>query len=508
MSEDKTNSVSTKEVSEQSENLFSSESSKSAAGSSNTSPTSGGTHIQILLKTLTHGDRKITCSSEICVKDLKCQISREFPSQPKVDDQKLIHAGILLKDDVKLSTAFKMQIQFAASKETCSEFIVHLVCTAKGSPIFKRHEANMSSTSNNASEPQFSGTNLTPGATNVASNSQSSSGSGNRSANAPLNFDNTALQSDYVVNYINSNITKEQYAEMVADMHEQHKTYYESVKDEVIKNFKKQKFEPSSYSDLNSTINLLLGKKPLNTSSWASGGSAVVAEPSADSGRADDVNADGDNERNVRQDNDEARAILEQRQRENAAVINAAGGFGGGAGAVQNEENGEENDWLSWFYRESRLVILLIILYSYSSLNRVLTVGVITALMYFFQRRWLPLFGRELMRRNDDNNNINNDNENNQQNAPQNNENEDHNENDGDPYDEFDGENAVRNRRNPESSEASNTTGAETPVRVQNNQPEAPTRLARVYSAMETLVVAVTTFFVSLFPIELRQQNV
>ncbi|XP_063729654.1 homocysteine-responsive endoplasmic reticulum-resident ubiquitin-like domain member 2 protein [Symsagittifera roscoffensis] len=468
-----------------------------------------GTEIQILLKTLTHGDSKLTCSSEISVKLLKAQISREFPSQPKIEDQKLIHAGILLKDNVILSDAFKLQMKLASSTERSKEFIVHLVCTAKGSPIFKRHQVNMSNASSGtASSSESTSNSARPSGTmrptsmfNVADTTNlSTNGTGTANmANLPLSLDNSNI--GFIVNYINSNITKEQYVEMVADMHEQHRKFYATVKEDVVKSFQTQTFKTATFADLNSTLNMLLGRGSRLEGSHSEGSNEQVTNQET----VNESTAERENERN-----EAAQAMLEQRQRENAAVINAAGGFA----PAQNDEVGEENDWLTWLYRESRLVVLLVILYSYSSLNRVLTVGVITALMYFFQRRWLPLFGRELMRRNDDNNHLNNDND--DELEPQEND-----ENDDDGLNENrDNQNEYETMRDENPSEADNREGQDSGVsrspsrsnlgsRNDRLQRAPPTRMARVYSAMETFVVAVTTFFVSLFPIELRQpQNI
>ena len=86
-------------------------------------------------------------------------------------------------------------------------------------------------------------------------------------------------------------------------------------------------------------------------------------------------------------------------QRMPQQILNAMG-FGAAMGAAPAEEDGEENDWLSWLYAATKLYLLGMILYFYSSLPRFIAVALITLLVVFFQRRWLPVFGHELMRRN------------------------------------------------------------------------------------------------------------
>jgi len=488
-----------------------------------------GKQIQILLKTLTHGDCKIRCSSDINVKQLKLQIHQEFPSKPKVEDQKLIHAGILLNDDVELRNAFRLQVQLTANdfSNSCPEFIIHLVCTAKGSPVFKRHQTYMSPTGSE---------NNSSGSLNNDVNSENSSQTPVRdfqplpsraclAQRSPFRQHQFSKRSSYVNDFVNTHSNGELLQQIMDEMKLQHTKYYESVRNDILKDFKGQATEYNENKEPHSKV---IGRRQF-ISHMTEENRNVTDRHGTDKQNETDNNAELSNE----DINNNARAALDQRHRENAAVLNdaARGVFergaaregDGGNERMVNNNNDEENDWLSWLYRESRLVVLLVILYSYSSLNRVLTVGVVTLLVYFFQRRWLPLFGRELMRRNEGNNNVN-DGENEQGEAAA--EGSDRNSiqqpssADGDEETAEAEEGAARQSRRSDgvtSTEAVDQQQQQDSHQRQHRQqqhqaiPPEQTRITtRIFTAMETLVVALTTFFVSLFPIELRpqQQNV
>ena len=79
-----------------------------------------------------------------------------------------------------------------------------------------------------------------------------------------------------------------------------------------------------------------------------------------------------------------------------AQVMNAGGG-----GAMEEEAGraGAERDALDWMYLSSRVVLLLSIVYFYSSLGRFVLVACIAGLVYLYQvtpnhfeARWLELF--------------------------------------------------------------------------------------------------------------------
>ena len=79
-----------------------------------------------------------------------------------------------------------------------------------------------------------------------------------------------------------------------------------------------------------------------------------------------------------------------------AQVMNAGGG-----GAMEEEAGraGAERDALDWMYLSSRVVLLLSIVYFYSSLGRFVLVACIAGLVYLYQvtpnhfeARWFELF--------------------------------------------------------------------------------------------------------------------
>ena len=73
-----------------------------------------------------------------------------------------------------------------------------------------------------------------------------------------------------------------------------------------------------------------------------------------------------------------------QREQPEAGQVLAAGG----GGLVQEEVAGGERDILDWMYLSSRLVLLLSIVYFYSSIGRFVIVLCIGGLFYFYQVLW------------------------------------------------------------------------------------------------------------------------
>ena len=184
-------------------------------------------------------------------------------------------------------------------------------------------------------------------------------------------------------------------------------------------------------------------------------------------------------------------------QRMPQQILNALG-LGGALGAAVEEEGGE-NDWLSWLYTATRLYLFGMILYFYSSLPRFIAVALVTILVVFFQRRWLPVFGQELMRRN-------------RVDAPRN---EDevlanHRQEGNDPNDEANegGQGANQSNDNQPAAEEgeANEVNQNTENRETSNRGETE-ETRRVISWMETVFVAITTFFMSLFPFELLRHE-
>lgn len=84
-----------------------------------------------------------------------------------------------------------------------------------------------------------------------------------------------------------------------------------------------------------------------------------------------------------------------QREQPEAGQVLAAGG----GGLVQEEVAGGERDILDWMYLSSRLVLLLSIVYFYSSIGRFVIVLCIGGLFYFYQ---IGAFGRRSQRRQRD----------------------------------------------------------------------------------------------------------
>lgn len=62
-------------------------------------------------------------------------------------------------------------------------------------------------------------------------------------------------------------------------------------------------------------------------------------------------------------------------------VMNAAGG---GGMMDDDEDEGEARDWLDWIYIMSRLGVLLMVVYFYSSLSRFLMVMALVIFMYLY----------------------------------------------------------------------------------------------------------------------------
>ena len=68
-------------------------------------------------------------------------------------------------------------------------------------------------------------------------------------------------------------------------------------------------------------------------------------------------------------------------------MMNAGGGAAGGL--MEDEPRaGAERDLLDWVYLSSRLVLLASVVYFYGSVARLILVGCIAILFYFYQVRY------------------------------------------------------------------------------------------------------------------------
>ena len=199
-----------------------------------TGPCTEGSPLRILIKTMTHPDMRVRCCSNCLVKKLKCHIAKGFPTHPKVDDQKLISSGMLLHDDMTIKSA--LRIHLTPEKPADEDYIIHLVCNVKSSSVFKRQQStninnsntnNSNNSSNASAESGESGDSVESGA-GSSSETIHGSGSDERQTNRSLPQSLSELSSD-------------QYAKILADMHKQHQAYFESMKSEVRKNFDSRK---------------------------------------------------------------------------------------------------------------------------------------------------------------------------------------------------------------------------------------------------------------------------
>lgn len=90
----------------------------------------GEVTLLIRSPSLKQDEREVTTARSCTVRELKAQLRRELPGEPKEEDQRLIYSGKLLTDHLKLSEVL--------SKE--NRHVLHLVCSSRSPTQGRAHD--------------------------------------------------------------------------------------------------------------------------------------------------------------------------------------------------------------------------------------------------------------------------------------------------------------------------------------------------------------------------------
>jgi hypothetical protein len=82
-----------------------------------------------------YSDLLLSCERELSVRGLKARIETSYPAAPPPADQKLVYAGKLLSDELRLE-------QFLRFEDDCSVFTIHLVCRIPEQAVRKASDAD------------------------------------------------------------------------------------------------------------------------------------------------------------------------------------------------------------------------------------------------------------------------------------------------------------------------------------------------------------------------------
>jgi hypothetical protein len=82
-----------------------------------------------------YSDLLLICERELSVRGLKGLIETSYPAAPPPADQKLVYAGKLLSDELRLE-------QFLRFEDDCSVFTIHLVCRIPEQAVRKASDAD------------------------------------------------------------------------------------------------------------------------------------------------------------------------------------------------------------------------------------------------------------------------------------------------------------------------------------------------------------------------------
>jgi len=283
-----------------------------------------------------HNDMVVDCPVDWTVLQLKTHLMLNYPSKPEAAKQRLIYSGQLLKDDAKLQGILR---DFGTSMN-----IVHLVYVPAATELkVLRQQPIEQRTIASNNEPELR----------------------HRNVAATQNFDMNALQqpqfnnelanpSDFMQQYMASWANYNNYMQLLQQA-------YGSV------------YMPGMMASASFPANFpATGIPYYNWNQPAA--AAAVPQPQEDQ---------------QQQLQPQANAGQQQVNAAEDPAMNAQGGL--------DEEDFRERDWLDYLYMGSRLMLLFMILYFYSSMQRFLFVTICCILVYGYQQGWFgrraPLFG-------------------------------------------------------------------------------------------------------------------
>ncbi|KAL7633287.1 UNVERIFIED_CONTAM: hypothetical protein RMT77_016392 [Armadillidium vulgare] len=297
--------------------------------------------VILIIKVANQGsvDQKIECDLDWTILHLKEEISQCHPTKPTVGEQRLIYSGQLLQDSVTLRTILRHP------SSDNNEFIIHMVCsTTRTLPVNRFDNSNVATSSHS------------PGSANSGSETENNTeGLRHRSVPSEQQIPALGVQQGFDTSVYS---TLPQFPlgpqavndpiQQMAIMQQMYAQYMASYMQYIQYGGSERLFQ-----DQNS------GASPSSSSST--------------NANADDL----DNNGIIPPQNPN----IEQEQR------NAQGRLNQGRGpADEVEEEMVARDWLDYLYFGSRMLILLSIVYFYSTLTRFIIVSGISIFIYMYQR--------------------------------------------------------------------------------------------------------------------------
>ncbi|XP_044531277.1 homocysteine-responsive endoplasmic reticulum-resident ubiquitin-like domain member 2 protein [Gracilinanus agilis] len=307
-----------------------------------------------------YGDQTISCPAHWTVGRLKAHLADVYPGKPPTKDQRLVYSGRLLPDHLQLKDILRKQDEY---------HMVHLVCASRTPPSSPQpssrrgSEEALNSFSSYASDSSGNSGSSTPSSSQETLGSSASSGSeGLRHRNSPQAPANPpqSLQFPYVVQGNVGNQFPGQALPAAFPL------YPAFTPLQML--WWQQMYAHQYYMQYQAAVSAqaMSGTHPADPADPAATPAAAATEAPhpADTPAQEPPPAGG------AQDN-------------RAPNPNAQGG------PAANEED-LNRDWLDWMYTFSRAIILLSIVYFYSSFSRFVMVMGAMLLVYLHQAGWLP----------------------------------------------------------------------------------------------------------------------
>lgn len=322
-----------------------------------------------------YADQSFDVDLQWSVKQLKAYLSNEYPSKPAVDEQRLIYSGHLLRDDQALSQVF----QPISSND--STVTVHLVCSQKSTfetshrPSDTPAPVNDSESNDLASSPTNANVNSDQRQANLVNSSNNTTGTGSNdnqsqsqaataaaltaSIFTQMNLNSNSLFSSLANPYANALLPGAYVPFPVPPLipplvagHSSNLSPEEMIA------------MRQSYSLLLSNYSAGLALDPVLANDALVNAIAQVYQQR----QAEQVVPP-----QQQQQIPQVQAPQAQNQPQQPLLAPAA---------IEDDEEADNRDWLDWFYWVSRALILLSVVYFYSSFTRLLLVFAFAVFMY------------------------------------------------------------------------------------------------------------------------------
>ncbi|XP_066959273.1 homocysteine-responsive endoplasmic reticulum-resident ubiquitin-like domain member 2 protein [Macrobrachium rosenbergii] len=343
-------------------------------------------------------DHRLECDAEWTILKVKGLLSSAHPSKPKVEEQRLIYSGQLLLDDLQLRNVLRHPAENNA-------YTIHLVCSPPrhASPSSSSSSQSSSATAPRQPQPQSQPqppppppprqTGATPSggmtapqqeapaAAPASSEGESSDGLRRRNV-AVASSDGTSVatpqgieaaagyptQAQVTVSVLQATADPIQQMATMQQMYANYMAYMQYIQMGGGMPWPQQMLHHIPASPSNAAA------------ASAAQAAAAAASPSAESveQQAHQPQAAGDQ-------NVAANLQPQQPQQPQPQIrMNAQGG------EVEDDDENEGlgRDWLDWIYVLSRMVVLLSVVYFYSTVSRFMIVVCIALLLYLYQAGW------------------------------------------------------------------------------------------------------------------------